>query len=140
MFHFADPEEAGFGVMIFTPGFTRSSHVLLCFGLPLRTTITTTDCVTIPLVGVSFQFESTSLASTSLDTSGSRDRWTTSAGWPPMTARDWSPDAPYDCLKSTSLPSEVFSKSEMTLLFACSRMEKPTRSMVLESPPLAPEL
>src|SRR4051794_23824672 len=140
MFHFAEPDEAGFGVMIFTPGFTRSSQDLMPLGLPLRTTITTTDCVTMPLLALSFQFESTSLASTSFCTSGSKERCTRSAFCPPMTARDWSPDAPYDCLKSTSLPSGVFSKSAMTVLLACSRIEKPTRSTVLLLPSLAPEL
>ena len=29
MFHFAEPEEAGLGVMILTPGLTRSSQVLM---------------------------------------------------------------------------------------------------------------
>jgi hypothetical protein len=52
MFHFADPDEDGFGVTIPTPGFTRSSQVLIPLGLPLRTTITTTDCVRTPLAGV----------------------------------------------------------------------------------------
>ena len=99
MFHFAEPEEAGLGVMILTPGLTRSSQVSMFFGLPLRTTITTTDWVRMPLVGVDFQSSATSFSSTSFCTSGSSERWTMSASWPPMTARAWSPDAPYDCLK-----------------------------------------
>ena len=94
MFHFAEPEEAGFGVMILTPGLIRSSQVLMFLGLPVRTTITTTDWVRMPLVGVDFQSSATSLASTSFCTSGSSDRWTTSAFWPPITPRAWSPDAP----------------------------------------------
>ena len=66
MFHFAEPDEAGFGVTILTPGLTRSSQPLMSLGLPLRTTITTTDWVRMPLVGVDFQSSATSLASTSL--------------------------------------------------------------------------
>src|SRR6478736_4576541 len=61
MFHFAEPEDAGLGVMILTPGLTRSSQVWMCFGLPLRTTITTTDWVRMPLVGVDFQSSMTCL-------------------------------------------------------------------------------
>ena len=52
MFHRAEPDEAGFGVMTSTPGLTRSSHVLMLSGLPSRTTNTTTDEVTMPLVVV----------------------------------------------------------------------------------------
>ncbi len=52
MFHRAEPEEPGFGVMISTPGFTMSSQVWMLSGLPLRTTKTTTDDVAMPLVGV----------------------------------------------------------------------------------------
>src|SRR6476620_3060692 len=130
MFHFAEPEDAGLGVMILTPGLTRSSQVWMCFGLPLRTTITTTDWVRMPLVGVDFQSSATSFSSTSFCTSGSRDRCTMSAFWPPITARAWSPDAPYDCWKSTPLPSEVLFQSAMTCLLGCSRIEKPTRFTV----------
>src|SRR3954452_6022846 len=126
MFHFADPEEAGFGVMILIPGFTRSSQPWMFFGLPLRTTMATTDWVRMPLVGVLFQSAETCLLSTSRCTSGSSERGTTSAFCPPSTARLWSPDAPYDCWKVTPLPSLVLLKSAMTFLFACSRIEKPT--------------
>src|SRR6476659_4540813 len=130
MFHFAEPDEAGFGVMILTPGLVRSSQPWMFLGLPLRTTITTTDWVRMPLDGVDFQSSATSFSSTSFCTSGSRDRCTMSASWPPITARAWSPDAPYDCWNSTPEPSEVFSKSAMTCLLACSRIEKPTRFTV----------
>ena len=45
MFHLAEPEEAGLGVMILTPGLTRSSQVLMPSGLPLRTRNTTSESV-----------------------------------------------------------------------------------------------
>src|SRR3954453_19740447 len=110
------------------------------FGLPLRTTITTTDWVRMPLVGLFFHLESTSFASTSFCTSGSSERCTTSAFWPPITARAWSPDAPYAWLNTTFLPLEVLAKSEVTCLLACSRMEKPTRLILSPALPAAPEL
>ena len=94
MFHFAEPDEAGLGVMILTPGLTRSSQVLMCRGLPLRTRKTTSESVRMPLVGVWFQLLSTRPASTSDATSGSSERCTSSACRPPATARDWSPEAP----------------------------------------------
>src|SRR3954454_14535967 len=122
MFHFAEPDEAGFGVMILTPGLTRSAQPLMCFGFPLRTTMTTTDWVRMPLVGVSFQVVATCLLSTSRWTSGSREKCTTSALRPPSTPRLWSPDAPYDVLKVTALPSAVLFQSAMTCLLACSRI------------------
>ena len=43
MFHRAEPDEPGFGVMISTPGSTRSSQLSMPSGLPSRTTKTTTD-------------------------------------------------------------------------------------------------
>src|SRR3954454_9320060 len=101
MFHFADPEDPGLGVTIFTPGLTRSSQVLMPLGLPLRTTIATTDWVRMPLVALSFQLLSTRFSSVSLVTSGSRDRCASSALRPAMMARAWSPEAPYDCWKVT---------------------------------------
>src|SRR4051794_226642 len=51
MFHFAEPEDAGLGVTILTPGLMRSSQPVMCSGLPLRTTMTTTDSDTRPFVG-----------------------------------------------------------------------------------------
>ena len=50
MFHCAPPEVNGFGVMTSTPSLRRSSQVLMLFGLPLRTTKTTTEFVTMPVV------------------------------------------------------------------------------------------
>src|SRR3954453_4557936 len=126
MFHFAEPEEAGIGEMILNPGFARSSQQWMFFGLPLRTTMATTDWVRMPLVGVLFQSAETCLLSTRRCTSGSSERGTTSAFCPPSTARLWSPDAPYDCWKVKPLPSLVLLKSAMTFLFACSRIENPT--------------
>lgn len=59
MFHFAEPEDAGLGVMISTPGFTRSSQPWMFLGLPGRTTMTTTDEVAMPWVALSFHPAST---------------------------------------------------------------------------------
>ena len=39
--------------------------------------------------------------------SGSSEKWTTSAGWPASTARDWSPEEPNEFENSTPSPSEV---------------------------------
>src|SRR4051794_21079613 len=57
---------------------------------------------------------------------------------PPSTARLWSPEAPYDVSNVTPFPSEVFSQSAVTVLFACSRMEKPTRLSDSDELSLAP--
>ena len=135
MFHFAEPDEPGFGVTILMPGLARSSQPLMPLGLPLRTTIATTDCVTMPLLSPSFQSSATSSSSVSLVMSGSRERCTSSALRPAMTARAWSPEAPYDSLNSTSLPASVFWKSAMSCLLAVFRMEKPTMLTVCLSPP-----
>src|ERR1700712_1759734 len=139
MFHFAEPDEPGFGVTILTPGLARSSQVLMFFGLPLRVTMATTDWVAIPLVAPLFQSSATSFSSVSLVMSGSRDRCTSSALRPAMTARAWSPEAPYDCLKVTPLPASVFWKSEISCLLAVFRMEKPTMLTDFVPPPLPPE-
>jgi hypothetical protein len=80
--------------MTSTPGFRRSSHVLMLSGLPLRTTKTTTESVTMPLYSFWFQFASTRPASTRRVMSESRENSTTSAGSPASTARLCSPDAP----------------------------------------------
>src|SRR3954454_647059 len=113
--------------MILTPGLTRSSQPLIFLGLPLRTAITTTDWVRMPLVGVFFQLGDTCPLSTRRVTSGSREKCTMSALRPPSTARLWSPEAPYDVSKVTAFSSEVSCQSAVTVLLACSRMEKPTR-------------
>src|SRR5437660_10395916 len=84
--HRAPPELNGFGKTTSTPGFTRSSQVLMCFGLPLRSTKTTTDFETMPLYLLLDQFLSTSFASTSLSTSVEMEKLTTSAGRPAATA------------------------------------------------------
>ena len=94
MFHFAEPEEPGFGVTILMPGLTRSSQPLMFLGLPLRTTIATTDWVRMPLFSPSFQSSATRPSSVSLVMSGSREKCTSSALRPAMTARAWSPEAP----------------------------------------------
>ena len=92
MFHFAPPEVNGFGSSTSTSPVTRSSQLLMFSGLPLRTMNTTTELVTMPLCSFWFQFSSTRPASTSRVMSGSSENSTTSAGRPPSTARDCSPD------------------------------------------------
>ncbi len=93
MFHLAPPEVNGFGSSTSTLPVTRSSQPLMFFGLPLRTIRTTTESVTLPLYWFWFQPLSTMSASTSRVMSGSSENSTTSAGSPPSTARDCSPDA-----------------------------------------------
>ena len=93
-FHLAEPEEAGFGVTMPTPGWTRSSQHSMPLGLPFWTTKTTTEVVQMPLVSLSFQSSATRPSSTRRVTSGSSERWTSSALAPATTARDWSPEAP----------------------------------------------
>ncbi len=63
-FQRAPPEVNGLASITPTPGWIRSSHVLMFLGLPLRTTKTTTLSVTIPLVGVLLQLASTIPSST----------------------------------------------------------------------------
>ena len=93
MFHFAPPEVNGLGSSTSTSPVTRSSQFLMFSGLPLRTMKTTTESVTMPLYSFWFQSLSTRPASTSRVMSGSSENSTTSAGRPPSTARDCSPDA-----------------------------------------------
>ena len=88
---------------------------MIFFGLPSRTTKTTTESETIPRCELAFQFFGTSPFPTSMLTSGSSESATRSASWPAATARAWSPEAPYDWLKSTPLPACVFWKDEMIL-------------------------
>ena len=92
MFHFALPEVKGFGSSTSTSPVTRSSQDWMSFGLPLRTMNTTTESVTMPLCSFLFQSSSTRPASTSRVMSGSSENSTTSAGRPPSTARDCSPE------------------------------------------------
>src|SRR5438067_13635514 len=118
MFHRALPEVDGFGVITSTPGLTRSSQPAMCFGLPLRTTSTTTESVTIPLYWLAFQLLETMPSLTRRVMSGVVENATTSAGWPESTARLWAPDAPNDSLKPTPLPADVCSNAEISLSYA----------------------
>src|SRR5918996_317511 len=104
MFHLAPPEVKGLGSITSRSSLIRSSQVRMFFGLPLRTMNTTIESVTNPSYSFLFQFLSTSPASTSLVMSGSRENSTTSAGRPPSTARDCSPDDAYDWSKLTPSP------------------------------------
>ena len=52
MFQRALPEVDGFGVITSTPGLIRSSQPVMCLGLPLRTTNTTTESLDDPLLRV----------------------------------------------------------------------------------------
>ena len=92
MFHLAPPEVNGFGSITSTSSLIRSSQVWMFLGLPLRTMKTTTESVTKPSYSFLFQSSSTRPASTSRVMSGSSENSTTSAGRPPSTARDCSPD------------------------------------------------
>ncbi len=76
-------------------------------GLPLRVTKTTTESSTMPLYSFWFQSSATRPASTRRVMSGSSEKWTTSAGWPASTARDWSPEEPNEFENSTPSPSGV---------------------------------
>jgi hypothetical protein len=89
----------------------------------LRTTKTTTESVTKPLYWFWFQLSSTRPASTRRVMSGSSENSTTSAGRPPSTARDCSPDEAYEVLKLTPLPAEVLSKAGISSLKASSGVE-----------------
>ena len=93
MFHLAPPEVNGLGTITSTSSLVRSSQFLMFFGLPLRTTSTTTELVTNPSYLFWFQSASTRPASTRRVMSGSSENSTTSAGRPPSTARDCSPEA-----------------------------------------------
>ena len=105
MFHFAAPEVNGLGVRTLTPGLSRSSQVLMSFGLPLRTMNETTDFGDQPCARVSAQSSATSPALTRRVMSGSSEKATTSAARPASTARLWSPEAPKDCVNATPLPA-----------------------------------
>src|SRR5580704_8021331 len=96
-FQRAEPELNGFGVTTWTPGFTRSAQVLMCLGLPLRTTKTTTESVTMPWSGPTLShLGETRPALTNLSMSGSSEKLTTSAAWPLMTLVAWVPEGPND--------------------------------------------
>src|SRR5215207_2201849 len=106
-FHRAPPDANGLGVITSMPGLVRSAHDLMFFGLPLRTTMTTTESVIIPLAAPAFQSVATRLAFTRRVMSGSRENATMSAVCPAATARLWSPDPPKDSVKVVSLPWAV---------------------------------
>src|SRR5262245_23674684 len=103
------------------------------FGLPLRTTSETTDPNGMPLVASAFQSLATLSALTRRVTSGSTEKLTMSAGLPSTTARDWSPDAPYDVVTPTPLPSGVAAKAGMILLHPGSGTAYATRVSVVSA-------
>src|SRR5437763_7176551 len=105
MFHRAPPEVEGFGVTTSTPGLTRSSHPVMCLGLPLRTTSTTTESLDMPFWEFASQFLETSSALTRRLMSGSVENATMSAGCPDATARLCEPDGPNDWANDTPLPA-----------------------------------
>ena len=105
--HFAPPELNGFGKTTWTPGLIRSSHVLMCFGLPFRSTKTTTDFETIPSYLFFDQLLSTSFASTRRCMSPAKEKLATSAGRPAATARLCTSEAANESLKLTPLPAAV---------------------------------
>src|SRR6478735_2917382 len=106
-FQRAEPELNGLGVTTPTSLLIRSSNDLTPFGLPLRTTRTTTESVAMPLYLLFSQpLETSSPSSTSLSMSPACEKWTIEAGWPATTARLWSPEAPNELLKLTPLPWE----------------------------------
>src|SRR5665648_534819 len=111
MFHLAPPDVEVIEPNPFTSGFVRSAQVLIPFGLPLRTTRTTTDLVTKPSYWFWLQVLSTRPAPTSRAMSGASENPTTSAGSPASTARLCSPDEPYDSLNATFAPAAVFWKA-----------------------------
>ena len=86
------------------------------FGLPLRTTNVTTDPNGMPLVASAFQSLETLPALTNRVMSGSTEKFTISAGLPSTTPRDWSPEAPYEVITCTPLPSSEALNAGITLL------------------------
>src|SRR5436853_5288802 len=108
MFQRALPDVDGLGVITSTPDLIRSFQPAMCLGLPLRTTMTTTESEEKPFWGLAFQSAATILSLTSRVMSGVVEKATTSAGWPESTARLWEPEAPKDWLKPTPLPVLVW--------------------------------
>src|SRR5437588_7292279 len=104
MFQRALPDVAGFGVITSVPGLIRSSQPAMCFGLPLRTTSTTSESEGVPFDPTTSQLLETIPPLTRRVTSGVVENATTSAGWPDATARLWAPDGPNDCVNDTPLP------------------------------------
>src|SRR5437763_14888460 len=112
MFQRALPDVDGFGVITSTPGLIRSFQLVMCLGLPLRTTITTTESLEIPFSGLASQLLATIPSLTRRVMSGSVENATTSAGCPESTARLCEPEAPNDRPKLTPLPPDVCANAE----------------------------
>src|SRR5260370_20291015 len=91
--HRAPPELNGFGNTTSTPGFTRSSQVRMCFGLPFLSTKTTTDFETMPRYAFLSHVLSTRPAETRRSTSVAIEQFTTSAGQAAATAFLCTPGA-----------------------------------------------
>src|SRR5881275_1865549 len=98
----------------------------MCFGLPERKTITTTECVMMPLYLFAFHVGATSPALTSVRMSGSSERSRTSAGRPLTTAFAWSADGPYDCVNETPWPAAVWLNAGMIVENAAFGVEYAT--------------
>src|SRR5438105_2147315 len=130
MFQRAPPDVNGFGVITWTPGLIRSSQVRMFFGLPLRTTRTTSEFVRMPFVGPEFQLASTMSSLTSRVMSVCNEKFTTSAARPLSTARLWSPDAPYDSVNLMLAPCGVFRYSLMIASNAVCGVEYATNDSV----------
>src|ERR1700751_5755470 len=118
MFHFALPELNTFGVMTPTPDFTRSAQVLMCLGFPGRTTKLTMESVTMPLVAVLSHALETRPALTSLAMSGSREKFTTSAGRPSPTEVACVPEGPNEPDTVTPVPFFVLAKAASRAVYA----------------------
>src|SRR5450755_275399 len=114
MFHCALPEVEGFGVITSIRGLIRSSQPVMCFGLPLRTTSTTTESLENPLAEPAFQLLATIPLLTRRVMSGVVENATTSAGWPLSTARLCEPEAPNDWPNETPLPAEVWANAPVS--------------------------
>ena len=111
MFHFALPELNTLGVMTPTPDFTRSAQVVMCLGLPGRTTNETMESVTMPLVVPLSHVLETRPALTSLAMSGASEKLTRSAGSPSTTEVACVPEGPKDGEIVTPAPALVLAKS-----------------------------
>src|ERR1700733_10973580 len=107
MFQRALPDVDGLGVITSTPDLIRSSQPVMCLGLPLRTTSTTTELLEEPCWGLASQLFDTIPSLTRRVMSGVVENATTSAGWPVATARLCDPDAPNDSPNETPLPPLV---------------------------------
>src|SRR5260221_13254504 len=125
--HRAPPELNGFGNTTSTPGFTRSSQVRMCFGLPFLSTKTTTDFETMPWYAFLSHALSTRPAETRRSTSVEIEKLTTSAGRPAATALLCTSEAANDVVNLTPLPAAVawyaevsFGKTDVGIEYATS--------------------